>query len=165
MFVTPNPYVHGDVNTFTHPMVFEGEVEDKHTPLALVGDVINLLSNNWNISDYRQPGLNVTNTGVTDGGTLARPVLGTLTQCLNHEVYHVHYPRNLPTNKQSVYKWTSQPALLTPYCISKIGLGRMPHWLAHWSLWMRSTILICVQLESSKVYGPSPFGMMAPLDP
>ena len=162
MFVTPNPlYVHGDVNTQTHSMLFEDAVEQKHTPTALVGDVITMLSNNWNINDFRQVSLVADVNGVSEGGSLANPYLGRVSQASSTSYITSIITHNIPTNKQSVSLGESASFIN--------NLLFIEDWTGS-DMTLKGSLVVmdsrrynrAFQLESTKSYGPSPFGMLAP---
>ncbi len=73
--VTPNLlYIQGDLNTAKHTVTAKGVTTTKETPLAIMGDQVNLLSNAWQDLNYQQPGLTVANVAgpgsVTGTGSL-----------------------------------------------------------------------------------------------
>jgi PA14 domain len=77
--VTPNAlYVQGDFNTTTNLVMVSGVPTLKITPVAIMGDSINLLSNSFNISTFQQRGLVVgANGSISGSGILANPNLAT----------------------------------------------------------------------------------------
>ena len=72
LVVTPNHlYLQGDFNTVAQPVSDAGVACSKSTPIAVYGDSVTFLSNNWNDAQWTIPGLIATATDVTGGGTLA----------------------------------------------------------------------------------------------
>lgn len=76
--VTPNPLVvQGNLNVDQHNCTPSGGGSPiaKFTPLAIMGDSVTLLSNNWNDANFQVPGMTITNTSgagsVSGTGTLA----------------------------------------------------------------------------------------------
>jgi|GEM_PF-3729245 len=106
--VTPNQmYVHGNVNSVTNTVTTPsspGTPREKHTPMAVFGDTIHLLSNAFRIDRWQNPGITVTSGGGTAAtwsgtGVLADP---TRFAASNTEYWTCFLTHNIPTTRHSV---------------------------------------------------------------
>ena len=106
---TPNQlFIQGNLNyaSGTWPAVqWRGStVTNKPTPVAIMGDQITFLSNAFRDVDYQQPGISVSSTAVTGGGTLAFGTTTTLPAASETWYYTSILTHNQPTSRDSVLR-------------------------------------------------------------
>jgi hypothetical protein len=101
--VCPNAvYVQGNVNTVKHLVTVRGVAAsiNKHTPLAIFGDSINLESEKFNPLNYQNAGISVTPAGVVSGnGILANPAQMEAEDTAYVACFLTH---NIPTSRERV---------------------------------------------------------------
>ena len=164
--VTPNLlYVQGDLNIDTHVVDNRGTVEPKHTPVAVMGDVVTLLSNAWSDLSFQQPGLTVTNVA----GQASVSGIGTLV-CTNNGLLQVPFAatttynaaivtHNLPSTRDRVREGQAAPFVDTTLFLE--------NWNARHMWYMGSLVVLDSRRYSKaflhdvfKVYGNTPFGLV-----
>jgi hypothetical protein len=165
--VTPNQlYVQGDLNTVPHTVTYQGGTPLKLTPTAVMGDVVTLLSNGWSDSMYKQPGIVTSPTlsyTVSGGGTLAfnQGASGlTLPQAQTTSYFASILTHNQPTTRDSVYLGESSAFINTMQYLEDWA-GVNMNFLGSLVVFDSRRYSEAYLLESSKIYGRSPFGYFA----
>ncbi|MFM2089645.1 MAG: hypothetical protein RLZZ127_134 [Planctomycetota bacterium] len=172
--VTPNHlYLQGDVNTVEHVVSSNSSDADKFAPMAVMGDVITVLSNQWDrdpatgeyVGDlkYQIDGLTVTNvagaSSVTGAGALACQTQGsTATSTTINAALVTH---NIPTGKTRVAEGQAAPFV--------DALQFIENWNGATLTYRGSLVVMDTRrytdaflLDAPKKYGRTPFGTTAP---
>lgn len=160
LVVSPSAlYLQGDFNTTAHAFTYQGTTVHKVSPVGVFGDSITLLSNSWDESAFRQPGLTANASAVTGGGTLALGQVGALPAASDTSYYAAFLTHNLPTSKQRVLDGEAASFINT--------MLYLEDWAGKSMNYMGSLVVMDSRrytrgflLESQKSSGPSPLGFM-----
>lgn len=114
--ITPNAlYLQGDLNSVKHQVKIGGELVQKVTPLAVMGDSVTMLSNAWRPESFQNEGLLVTPAGWVGGaGILGEGVSlyhGPVASSTSYNTAIV--TNNLPTTKPRVMQGQAAPFIDT----------------------------------------------------
>jgi hypothetical protein len=172
--VTPNHlYIQGDLNTVEHVVSSNSTDPDKFAPLAVMGDVITLLSNRWSLDTatneyvgdlkYQADGLAVTDTAGTASvsglGTLAAQSQGAPAWSTTYNAALVTH--NLPTGRTRVAEGQAAPFV--------DALQFLENWNGATMTYRGSLVVLDTRRyteaflhDAPKTYGRTPFGADAP---
>ena len=173
--VTPNQlHIQGDLNSVPHQVLVNGAPTAKCAPLAIMGDVVTLLSNNWDkdasgatVGDlkYQLDGLSVANSAgsgcVSGVGTLAVATLGAPATSTTYNAAIVTH--NIPTGKSRVAEGQAAPFVDTMLFLENWNGATMTY---EGSLVVLDTRRYSDAFlhDAAKKYGRTPFGIAAPAE-
>lgn len=155
--VTPNTlYVRGGLNVDEHYVNYEGANAYKSTPIAIMGDTIVFQSGSWDDVAFQKPGLVVSTTGVSGGGTLACGL--TLPVATNTFYRAGIVTNNQPTTKARIIEGQAAPFIDT--------IQFMENWSGKTMGYEGSLVVLDARrytrsflLDVPKGYGTTPMGI------
>lgn len=160
-FVTPNQLMlHGDINTWDY-VCTDGELHV--TPMAVFGDLVTLLSSNWDDALMQEPGITADGSGVTGGGSLGRPAANNWPDAASTDYNTSIVTHNIPTTRTSVRDGEAASIISTLLFLEDWGpLSNEREMKFTGSLVVMDSRRYsrAYQLEGDKTYGMSPFGVM-----
>jgi hypothetical protein len=154
---TPNQlYLQGDFNTTSRSVKMkDGTLKVKLTPVAVMGDVVTLLSNAFRDENYQIDGLTVDTRRVTGSGTaFMRPNGASATSSTYNTCILTH---NLPTTKASL-RFGEASSFVNTMMFIENWSGRTMTYLGSLVVMNSRRYSQAYLLEQPKVSGRTPFG-------
>lgn len=153
---SPNQvYVRGNFNTTaTSVLMKDGTTKSKVAPVAIMGDVITLQSNNFQDSDYQKEGLTVNNRQLLSGNILATRNGAWASTTTYNACFMTH---NLPTTKDSLRFGEASSFVNTMLFMENWNYSTM-NYTGSLVVMNSRRYSQAYLLEQPKVYGRTPFG-------
>jgi hypothetical protein len=157
-FTTPNRlYIRGDLNTTDQSVNYKGTDNTAAiVPLAIMGDQITFLSNNWDPLLYQNDGLTTNAAGTPTGGILAT-ASGTTASTTTYRTCIV--TNNQPTTKSRVFEGQCAPFVDTMLFMENWSTSTM-NYLGSLVVLDASRYANNFLLPEKKTYGTTPFGII-----
>ncbi len=161
--VTPNSlYVQGNLNVDRHETARGGDVEQRFTPLAIMGDSVVMLSNAWSDSNAQIAGLSVTNVAGTSSVTGVGTLVTMMTQ--GTAASDTEYNTAIATHNQPSTRDRVAEGQSAPFVDSMLLLE---NWNTRTMSYLGSLVVMDSRRytdaflhDSYKKYGRTPFGIV-----
>jgi Tfp pilus assembly protein PilX len=161
--VTPNQlYLWGDLNNTLQTVRLKAgatTTADKYTPLAVMGDAVTLLSNNWTLDNYQRIGLRVDTRKVINWNNTTLSQLNGKTAANTTSYRTCILTNNQPTTKYRVFMGEGAPFINTMQFIENWD-GKTMNFTGSLVVLDSCRYTRAFLLQDARTYGRSPFGIM-----